>query len=328
MFCRQIQEKSPVINLKKLTAMRNASPCQPATHRLLRLAFLIFSIGLLAAPAAHAGLTMEVDLNRGNYQGYQYYFFGCQLFTNNTPPNVSFGDYFVVSPGWPTNANASATLFHFDTNGLSQVSSTCSGGFSLFDAPDFSDSFIQNVTNGQWTIFVTNTDHHQYLSFFRHGQHRQQCHSFGVNYLSAQQRVEHHKPANLSLAKPDQLQRAGSLYAKLRPRFAGDATKLLRGHAGVRDSTASRWILTTSRPSAWSVRCQPTAPEVPFPVGFPPGMCGTMPTCNSPSAARRPISTPTSARPICLGPPWVMPPGFLKPPTPTTALRRPTKAAA
>jgi len=117
---------------------------------------LAFVLGIFAAPAARAGLTMELDLTRGNDQGYQYYQFGSYLLTNSTPPNVSFGDYFVVSPGWPTNANASATLFHFDATGFNQVSSSGSVDFSEFDAPDFSDSFIQNITNGQWSIFVTN----------------------------------------------------------------------------------------------------------------------------------------------------------------------------
>jgi uncharacterized repeat protein (TIGR03803 family) len=127
------------------------------TRHPLRLLIWVFALGIFAAPAIHAGLTMEVDLNRGNYQGSQYYQFSCNLSTNNTPPNVSFGDYFVVSPGWPTNGNAAYSLFHFDTNGFNLASGSGSGGFSLFDAPDFSDSFIQNITNGQWTIFVTNT---------------------------------------------------------------------------------------------------------------------------------------------------------------------------
>ncbi len=125
--------------------------------RLLRQIALALVLGIFAAPATRAGLTMELDLTRGNYQGDQYYQFGSNLQTNSTLPNVSFGDYFVVSPGWPSNANASATLFQYDTNGFNQVNSSGSGGFSEFDAPDFSDSFIQNITNGQWTIYVTNT---------------------------------------------------------------------------------------------------------------------------------------------------------------------------
>jgi uncharacterized repeat protein (TIGR03803 family) len=133
--------------------METSSRCR--AYRWLRLVALAFVLSIFAAPAARAGLTVELDLNRGNYQGDQYYQFGCSLSTNSTPPNVSFGDYFVVSPGWPTNANASATLFHFDATGLNQVSSTYNS-FSLFDASDFSDSFIQNITNGQWSIFVTN----------------------------------------------------------------------------------------------------------------------------------------------------------------------------
>src|SRR5208282_4644041 len=122
----------------------------------LRLLVLVFALVIFATPAARAGLTMEVDLSRGNYQGSQYYQFGCTLSTNSTAPNVSFGDYFVVSPGWPTNANASATLFQYDTNGFNPVSGN-GNSFNLFDSTNFSDSLIQNITNGQWTIYVTNT---------------------------------------------------------------------------------------------------------------------------------------------------------------------------
>ena len=118
---------------------------------------VLFALGIFAAPVARAGLTVELDLNRANYQGSQYYSFYCGLNTNITLPNVSFGNYFVVSPGWPTNANASASLFQYDTSGFNQVSSAGSSGFGLFDSTNFSDSFIQNITNGQWTIFVTNT---------------------------------------------------------------------------------------------------------------------------------------------------------------------------
>jgi uncharacterized repeat protein (TIGR03803 family) len=131
------------------------NPIITCARRLLRPALLALALGFFAAPAARAGLTIELDLSRGNYQGDQYYQFGCTLSTNSTSPNVSFGDYFVVSPGWPTNANASATLFHFDATGFNQVSGN-GNSFSQFNAPDFNDSFIQNITNGQWSIFVTN----------------------------------------------------------------------------------------------------------------------------------------------------------------------------
>jgi len=134
--------------------MKNFS--RSLTGHPLRLLVLVFALAIFAAPAARAGLTMEVDLARGNYQGSQSYQFSCTLSTNSTAPNVSFGDYFVVSPGWPTNANASATLFQYDTNGFNPVSGN-GNSFNLFDSTNFTDSFIQNITNGQWTIFVTNT---------------------------------------------------------------------------------------------------------------------------------------------------------------------------
>ncbi|MGO8764104.1 MAG: hypothetical protein ACLQSR_03095, partial [Limisphaerales bacterium] len=114
----------------------------------------------LAAPVLHAGLSMEMDLVLGNYatdfygNNNYYYAFFPNLTTNSASPAVPFGDYFVASPGWPTNG--AAALYQYDTNGFNQVG----GGnfaFGVYDAPDYNDSFIQNITNGQWTISVTNT---------------------------------------------------------------------------------------------------------------------------------------------------------------------------
>jgi uncharacterized repeat protein (TIGR03803 family) len=111
---------------------------------------LAFVLSIFAAPAARAGLAMEMDLLLYD----NTYSFFPNLGTNTASPAVPFGDYFVVSPGWPTNgANA---LYHYDTNGFNQVGGG-SYGFADFDAPDFNDSFIKNITNGQWSIFVTNS---------------------------------------------------------------------------------------------------------------------------------------------------------------------------
>ena len=60
----------------------------------------------------------------------------------------------MVSPGWPTNANASARCI--TRHHRFQPGHHTGGTFADFDAPDFTDSFIQNITNGQWSIFVTN----------------------------------------------------------------------------------------------------------------------------------------------------------------------------
>jgi PKD repeat protein len=111
-------------------------------------AALFFLSGL----SARAGLTMQLQLFREGH----YYAINPNLVTNDTPPNVPFGDYLLVSPGYETNGSAVTLLFEYDTNGFNQISRGGSGGFSVFDAPDFANSFIQNVTNGQWAIFETN----------------------------------------------------------------------------------------------------------------------------------------------------------------------------
>jgi uncharacterized repeat protein (TIGR03803 family) len=118
--------------------------------RLLRQVALAFVLSTFAAPTARAGLTMEMDLILFD----NTYSFSPNLGTNAAAPAVPFGNYLVVSPGWPTNgANA---LYHYDANGFNQVGGG-SYGFADFDAPDFNDSFIKNITNGQWSIFVTNS---------------------------------------------------------------------------------------------------------------------------------------------------------------------------
>ena len=93
---------------------------------------------------------MEMDLVLAN----NTYSFFPNLSTNTASPAVPFGDYFVASPGWPTNG--ASALYHYDATGFNQVGGS-SYGFSDFDAPDFNDSFIQNITNGPWSIFVTNS---------------------------------------------------------------------------------------------------------------------------------------------------------------------------
>ena len=55
-------------------------------NRLTMLALLVLFMALFADGSVCAGLTMEVDLNRANYQGSQSYGFGCTLNTNSTSP--------------------------------------------------------------------------------------------------------------------------------------------------------------------------------------------------------------------------------------------------
>lgn len=70
------------------------------------------------------------------------------LTMNTTPANVTFGDYFIASFGYPTNG--SWALYHFDMNGFNQ-SNGGSSGYGDFDG------MIHELTNGLWSIFVTNT---------------------------------------------------------------------------------------------------------------------------------------------------------------------------
>ena len=113
---------------------------------------LVFLTAVVAlALPARAGLNMEMDLVNQN----NFYTFYPILTTNSAAPAVPFGDYFVASPGWPTNG--AGVLFQCDATGLNQIPGGGSYGFNVFDAPDFNSSFIQNITNGIWSIFVTNT---------------------------------------------------------------------------------------------------------------------------------------------------------------------------
>lgn len=130
--------------------MKNFS--RSLTGHPLRLVVLVFALAIFAAPAARAGLNMEMDLVNEN----NFYTFYPILTTNSASPAVPFGDYFVASPGWPTNGVGA--LYQCDTNGFNQVPGAGGNfGFNVFDAPDFNSSFIQNITNGMWSIFVTNT---------------------------------------------------------------------------------------------------------------------------------------------------------------------------
>ncbi len=114
-------------------------------NHLARVCGLCVMVGLFAMSSARAGLSLEMNVIR--YHQYGYYF-SPNLTTNTTPANVTFGDYFIASSGYPTNGSSS--LYHFDSNGFNQVS----GGSSGYG--DF-DGMIRELTNGLWSIFVTNT---------------------------------------------------------------------------------------------------------------------------------------------------------------------------
>ena len=124
-------------------------------RRSAKSAWIVFGVLLCLsgwlAPSARAGLTFQTHISRFNANGTNYYYTidGAQMTTNSNPSNPPFGDYPLVSPGYPGNNGTEAT-FHYDsTNGFYGI-----GGSSTF----YGDyvSMLNGVTNGNWTLFVTN----------------------------------------------------------------------------------------------------------------------------------------------------------------------------
>jgi hypothetical protein len=113
---------------------------------LTRYLFSVFFVvaALFLIPNARAGLTLEMNVIR--YDQYAYYFYP-NLTTNNTPPLVPFGDYYITSSETPTNG--SLTLYHFDATGFNQISGS-SWGYGDFDS-------MMRVLTNTWSIFVTNS---------------------------------------------------------------------------------------------------------------------------------------------------------------------------
>src|ERR1700744_580747 len=112
--------------------------------RRWRLIFLAGVLVCLAAPIARAGLSLEMNVIRYDYG----YYFSPNLGTNTTGSVVPFGDYVVTSPGVPTNG--SSAFYHFDTNGFNFTGGG-SYGYGNFD------DMMQQLTNGAWSIYVTNS---------------------------------------------------------------------------------------------------------------------------------------------------------------------------
>ena len=106
--------------------------------------FLIATLFAFAINA-RAGLTLEMNVIR--YHQYGWYF-SPYLNTNTTGSSVPFGDYYVTSYGFSTNGVSA--LYHFDATGFNKT-----GGFP-YGYGDF-DGMMHELTNGLWSIFVTNT---------------------------------------------------------------------------------------------------------------------------------------------------------------------------
>ncbi len=109
---------------------------------------LIIAACLWLAPAARAGLAVDVHLYHDNF-GYYFYPY---LSTNTTPPDYPLGDYVIASPQIPTNG--SQLFYQATTNGIAFGINGNYGGGNYYG--DF-DSFIFGITNGQWSISVTNS---------------------------------------------------------------------------------------------------------------------------------------------------------------------------
>ena len=108
-------------------------------------AFLIMAACLWLAPAARAGLTLEMNVIRYDQNGYDFYPY---LNTNAAPPSVPFGNYYITSLDAPTNG--ASAFYQYTTNGFNQ-----SGGIT-WGYGDF-NSMLHELTNGNWAIFVTNS---------------------------------------------------------------------------------------------------------------------------------------------------------------------------
>jgi hypothetical protein len=111
---------------------------------LYRLMFAALTAGLFAGSTARAGLTIDIHL----YHDSIGYYFYPWLNTNATPPNYPAGYYQIASPQIPSSG--SQLQYLADSNGFNFVSG---GGNYYFDV----GSLMQQITNGYWSIYVTNS---------------------------------------------------------------------------------------------------------------------------------------------------------------------------
>ena len=105
------------------------------------LCLLALSSGL---PAARAGLTVDIHLYHDTY-GYYFYPW---LNANTNTPGFPDGNYLIASPQIPNNG--SQLQYQATNNTLSYAT----GGGNYYS--DF-NSFLYGITNGHWSIWVTNS---------------------------------------------------------------------------------------------------------------------------------------------------------------------------
>ena len=112
--------------------------------RLSGFGLLILAACLWFAPSARAGLTVDIHLYHDTY-GYYFYPW---LNANASPPDFPNGYYMIASPQIPSGGSQ---LQYLATNNTLNF---ITGGGNYYG--DF-DSFLYGITNGQWSIWVTNT---------------------------------------------------------------------------------------------------------------------------------------------------------------------------
>ncbi|HTY87877.1 MAG TPA: LamG domain-containing protein [Candidatus Acidoferrum sp.] len=116
------------------------------------LCFLTAAAHLWFAPAAQAGLTVDVHLYHDQY-GYYFYPW---LNTNTTPPAFPVGDYEIAS--WQIPTNGSHLFYHTTATSFDYTN----GGGNYYH--DF-DAFLYGITNQPWSIWVTNATATNHFKF-------------------------------------------------------------------------------------------------------------------------------------------------------------------
>jgi hypothetical protein len=109
---------------------------------------LIITLGLFAVPTAHAGLSINLLLYHtapGLSAFVNPYAIVPSLSTNATSPSAPLGHYILTSPG-----TASHVEYQLTSSNLVSFGSSASSYASF-------DTFMQQITNGNWTLTVTNT---------------------------------------------------------------------------------------------------------------------------------------------------------------------------
>lgn len=138
------------VSLNLPSPMKTAFSFVRRAFGILRFALFIC---LFIVPSAQAGLTVNLNLYHDSYG----YFFYPYLNTNSTGAGYPLGDYLVTSPQFPTNG--STLKYKAGTNSFDFGIGGDYGGGAVYN--EF-DAFLHAMTNGLWTIYVTNGGTTQY----------------------------------------------------------------------------------------------------------------------------------------------------------------------